>query len=495
MKSNAHVRKHFNLFIAALVATATQQSLAAESAPAPPNIIVILVDDMGWGDLSCFGNQEIETPNIDRLASEGMRFERFYVNSPICSPSRVAISTGQYPPRWRITSFLSNRDANERRGLAQWLDPKAPMVANILQKAGYATGHFGKWHLGGQRDVGNAPMIKEYGFDASLTNFEGLGPRVLPLLDAFDGEPAARYSLGSDALAKGPIRWERRDKVTEEFTDAAIKFIDSAQENNQPFYINLWPDDVHSPFFPPKELRDNGSKRKLYLGVLQALDAQLSRLFDRIRNDNLLCNNTLILLCSDNGPEEGAGAAGPFRGSKGMLYEGGIRSPLIIWGPGFMEADKVGSANASSLFSAIDVGPSLLQIAKVEKPDDVEFDGEQISEVMLGQSDRSRGKPLYFRRPPDRPRHNVEGRLPDLCVIDGQWKLLCDYDGAKPELHNLETDPGETSNLANANRAVVERLTKSLLAWNNSMPPDNGLIGADLSNVDSRNRGRPQQRN
>jgi uncharacterized sulfatase len=225
------------------------------------------------------------------------------------------------------------------------------------------------------------------------------------------------------------------------------------------------------------------------------MDAQLKPLFDRIRNDESLSRNTLILFCSDNGPEDGAGSAGPFRGSKGMLYEGGIRSPLIVWGPGLVADDKVGTTNKYSLFSAIDIGPSLLQIAGVATPNDVDFDGELVSDVLLGRSDRSRSKPLYFRRPPDRPRHNGEGRLPDLGIIEGRWKMLCNYDGAEPELYDLQADPGETSNVAKANRLVVERLTKNLLSWNNSMPPDNGLIGADLSNFDGKNRGRTQQRN
>ena len=135
-----------------------------------------MIDDLGWGDFSCFGNRRIQTPNIDRLAAEGLRFEQFYINSPVCSPTRTAISTGQYPQRWRITSYLASRQLNDDRGMAQWLDPSAPMLARMLQTAGYATGHFGKWHLGGQRDVGEAPLISEYGFDESLTQFEGLGP-------------------------------------------------------------------------------------------------------------------------------------------------------------------------------------------------------------------------------------------------------------------------------------------------------------------------------
>src|SRR5688572_3509672 len=160
---------------------------AAESRP--PNIIMVLIDDMGWGDFSCFGNTDAKTPNVDRLAAEGIRYSQFYVNSPICSPSRTALMTGQYPHRWRITSFLNNRADNERRGMAQWLDPKAPMLARFLKQAGYATGHFGKWHMGGQRDVPEAPLISEYGFEESLTNFEGLGPRLLGLADSHDGQP------------------------------------------------------------------------------------------------------------------------------------------------------------------------------------------------------------------------------------------------------------------------------------------------------------------
>src|SRR6185295_11484791 len=125
-----------------------RSALAADRSPPRPNFVLVLIDDMGWGDFSCFGNKKVETTNIDRLAAEGLRFEQFYVNAPICSPSRIAFSTGQYPMQWHITSYLSDRQENERRGIAQWLDPKAPMLARILHDAGYATGHFGKWHMG-----------------------------------------------------------------------------------------------------------------------------------------------------------------------------------------------------------------------------------------------------------------------------------------------------------------------------------------------------------
>ncbi len=152
---------------------------AASGKPVGPNIILVFIDDMGYSDFSCFGNDLAKTPQIDNLASEGISFEQFYVNSPICSPSRVAISTGQYPQRWKISSFLGYRKKNEERGMVQYLDTKAPMLARSLKQVGYATGHFGKWHMGGQRDDDTCPHITEYGFDESLTNFEGLGKRLL----------------------------------------------------------------------------------------------------------------------------------------------------------------------------------------------------------------------------------------------------------------------------------------------------------------------------
>jgi uncharacterized sulfatase len=485
------------ILVALVVATVGAKphcASAAGGAATRPNFVVVLIDDMGWGDFTCFGNKKIETTNIDRLASEGIRFEQFYVNSPICSPSRTAISTGQYPMRWHITSYLNNRAENDRRGMAQWLDLKAPMLPRILHDAGYATGHFGKWHMGGQRDVSDAPLITQYGFDQSLTNFEGLGPRVLPLLDAYDGKEPQKYALGSDNLGHGPIYWENRDKVTKSFTEAAIEFMDKSHASGRPFYVNLWPDDVHSPFFPPKERRGDESKLERYLGVLKTLDDQLGAVFDHFRDNPSLRDNTVILVFSDNGPEDGAGSAGPLRGKKGMLYEGGIRSPLIVWAPGFQKDTTAGTVNDSSVFAAIDLAPSLLAIAGVSIPTAVQFDGEPLSDVLLGKSSKSHVKPLFFRRPPDRQEHNIEGNLPDLAVRDGKWKLLCEYDGSKPQLYDLEDDASEKVNVADRNSDIVNRLTTAVLEWNDSMPADNGATYAALRKPAMKTRALKRQR-
>ncbi len=437
-----------------------------------PNVIIILVDDMGWADLSCFGNQAIQTPNIDRLAAEGTAFTQFYVSAPICSPSRCALTTGQYPYRWRITSFLNNRADNEARGMAQWLDLLAPVLGRFFHDAGYATGHFGKWHLGGQRDVGEAPLITEYGFDDSLTNFEGLGPRVLPLLNAFDGTEPAKHALGSDTLGRGEIRWENRNKVTTRFVEKTLEFIQKAEKDNKPFFINLWPDDVHSPFFPSAELRGDGSKKQLYHGVLVELDRQLAPLFDYIRGNEKLRDNTLIVLLGDNGPEPGAGSADPLRGTKGMLYEGGTRSSLVVWGQGLMENDAKGTTNAEAVFQSVDLVPSILQIAGIRT--DTAFDGEDFSEVILGKKKaQARNAPIFWRRPPDRPGPFNEP-WPDLALRDGDWKFLMRFDGSSPELYDLANDVAESLNLAAQHPALVEKYTEQLNRWNATMPKDAG---------------------
>ncbi|MDG2222374.1 MAG: sulfatase-like hydrolase/transferase, partial [Rubripirellula sp.] len=396
----------------------TPRFLAAEN---QPNIITVFIDDMGWSDLSCFGGKGTTTENIDRLASEGLRFTNFYVNSPICSPSRVALTTGQYPQRHRITSYLANRRQNRSRGMAQWLDAKSPTLARSLQQAGYATGHFGKWHMGGQRDVGNAPLIRDYGFDRSLTNFEGLGPRILPLKDAYDGKSPKKHDLGSAALGRGTIRWEDRSKITTAFVDETLEFIDHAQVTGQPFFVNVWPDDVHSPFFPPKVLRSetDESKRELYYAVLDAMDQQLGKLFDRVREDPTLRENTLILVMSDNGHEDGAGSSDPLRGSKSLLYEGGIRSPLIVWGPAFLAEKMPGVTNSESILCALDINRSLYSFAGINPDDGVQLDGQDVMPTLLGESMVGRREPIFWRRPPDRPGTAGEDN-PDLAVRDGR---------------------------------------------------------------------------
>jgi len=421
-----------------------------------PNFLVVLIDDMGYGDLSCFGNRRVETQAIDRLAAEGVRFTRFYVASPICSPSRLGLTTGQHPARWGVTSYLAERQANKRRGMAQWLDPAAPTLPRALQAAGYATGHFGKWHLGGQRDVGEAPLISEYGFDASLTQFEGLGDRVLALFDTRFAGDGGRMPLGvgSERLGRGEVAWKKRYEVTTAFVNRAKAFMAEAADAGKPFYVNVWPDDVHSPHEPPPDLRGDGGKAAMYDGVVKSLDDQLGPLFEVVRDDPRLRDNTLILLASDNGPEEGSGSAGPLRGHKGALYEGGVRTPLIAWGPGVIPASGHGTTS-DAVISALDVPPSLVKLAGVTVPEGTWLDGVDRSAALLGR-ESPRQAPIFWVRPPDRP--GPDGTLPDLALLEGDWKFLVEDDGTKEQLYDLAADPGESRNLADERAEVRERL-------------------------------------
>ncbi|MFB5946225.1 sulfatase-like hydrolase/transferase [Albibacterium profundi] len=432
-----------------------------------PNIILIFIDDMGWSDLSSFGNTEASTPNIDQLASEGISFDQFYVNAPICSPSRTAILTGTYPQRWDITSFLSNRKHNAERGVANWLDTSAPTLAKDLKRAGYATGHFGKWHMGGQRDVDEAPAITEYGFDQSLTNFEGMGPKLLPLTKNATGD-VGRIWEDAERLG-GPYTWMQRSEITGGFITAAIDFMEQSKRDDTPFYVNVWPDDVHSPFWPPFEdydLTKKDSKRALYLAVLEAMDKQFGELFDYVRNDEELRENTLIIFCSDNGPEPGAGTSGDLRGFKGHLYEGGIRSSLIVWGPGFIPKSERGTRNSQNYFTAIDLKPSVLELAGVGVPKSELADGESILSTLLGKTRQSRQSPVFWSRPPDRKTFkDFDKPLPDLAVREGDFKLLCDFDGGRPELFDLTKDPQERNNIVEQNPKRVKEMTKKVTEW------------------------------
>jgi uncharacterized sulfatase len=361
----------------------------------------------------------------------------------------------------------------------------APTLARRLQAEGYATGHFGKWHLGGQRDVDDAPPIAAYGFDESLTNFEGMGAKLLPLtLKPGETEPG-RIWADAERLG-GPVVWMQRSEITGGFVGAAIPFIDRAVREGKPFYVNVWPDDVHGPLWPRVGEWGDGSPQTKYWAVLEAMDRQLGRMFQHIREDVALRDNTLILICSDNGHDP-EGGSGPFRGHKATLYEGGIRSPLVVWGPGLMDKNRAGSVNNTSVFAAFDLAPSLLSLAQISPQDDDEYDGENLAPILLARSTASRRAPLFWRRPPDRKFAYKSGPFPDLAVREGNWKLLCGYDGSKPELYDLANDRAETTNVASANLDIVNRLTSLVLDWNASMPQDNGLeLGKEEVAVDKK---------
>mgnify|MGYP000013984153 CR=1 FL=1 len=427
----------------------------------------MFIDDMGFADPGCFGNPAMTTPNIDRLAREGTRLTNFYVNAPICSPARVAVTTGQYPARWDIHSYLASRERNGQRGMANWLDPAAPGLAHILRRAGYATAHFGKWHMGGGRDVGDAPLPQSYGFQESLVAFEGLGDRVLP---------PGGLSRASEELGRGDIMHADRHELSEIYADHTIDFM--RRHRQQPFFIRFFPNDVHDPHRPApgeaekwKDITDNPFEQKFF-AVLDNLDTQIGRIAEAVERLGLE-QDTIIIFTSDNGPtdwpryySEGwqpPGFTGPLFGRKWSLYEGGIRVPFIARWPGTIPA---GHTCTDTVMAGTDLPPTLCALAGVEPPERVQFDGENLAGALLGRAP-SRRRPLFWQYGP--PHATLEpGKehvSPSMAVRDGRWKLLVEPDGSSAELYDLESDLGEARNLAKEESTRASGLWKRLCRW------------------------------
>lgn len=413
-----------------------------------PNIVFIFADDLGWGDLGCYGHPSIKTPNIDRLAKEGILFTHFYVNSPVCSPSRTAIMTGQYPARHRIHDYLADPAKNKRRAIPNYLDPTPVMLTRLLQQNGYATGHFGKWHLG--RGEG-APAPGEYGIDVHRT-FSSNGP-------GFKREGVKDF----------------RAKSTEFIIDETIEFIESNKE--RPFYVQAWLLDTHARLQPTEEQmkpyeRFKGAL-KIYYAAATDVDKHMGRLMEKLR-DFGLSDNTIVIFSSDNGPEDivisnasehGVGSPGPFRGRKRSLYEGGVREPFIVRWP---EGTPAGRVDTTSVISGVDFIPTLCSLAGVELPGELEPDGEDMSAALRGTPTK-RTKPLMWEWR-FRIFGHVMNKSPILAMREGKWKLLMNPDRSRMELYDIIKDPMELNNLADKYPDTVEKMARQVLSWQAELP-------------------------
>ena len=447
---------YLKILMGCLAASLVLSSIA--SAEEKPNILFIFADDWGWGDLSCHGHPYIKTPHIDRIAAEGTDFHRFTVASGVCSPSRAAVMTGQFPARYSIDGHFAWPDDNANRGMPDWLSPHAPSLPRMLQKAGYATAHFGKWHLANNM-IPDSPLPSEYGYDS--------------------------YGAFNCAGEQMPVHEDAQN---------AVAFIEQSHTEKRPFFINLWIHEPHTPFHTvPKYLwrfKDLPEKDNIYASVLSHADDRIGQVLDKL--DELgIADNTLVIFSSDNGPARASqpgklglfhdtatgsgyginaakGVTGGRKGYKGALFEGGIGVPFLVRWPGKV---AVGAIDETSLISAVDLLPTFCQIAGADLPKDYKPDGLSQVDVLMGKAKTKRQKPLYWKInaawPADKkkPHHWVS-----YVVVDQQWKLVANRDGSYVELYNIAVDPYEKNDMKKGHAEVVATLQKKLAVWKSELP-------------------------
>lgn len=458
------------VFLSALLLSASLHAADVKK----PNVIFILTDDQGWNDAHFAGHPYVKTPNLDKFAAQSTWFRQFYVAATVCSPSRAAFMTSHYPSRHLVHGHFADHSANTARAMPDWLDAQAITLPDLLKKAGYATAHFGKWHLG---NGDGAPAPQEYGVDVSkIVNGPG-------------------DQLGDEA--KDPYF---RAKSTGLIVDETIKFI--REHKDGPFYANVWTLLPHAHLNPtPEQLKvyedlapsptapgfgpwmqkylenakDLKSQMQVFCASLTDLDTQLGRLFTAL-DEMGVADNTIIFYSSDNGAEDyrignasnaGVGNTGPLRARKRSMYEGGIRTFGLLRWPGKVPAGRV---DETSVLGGVDFLPTVCKLTGVEVPAALKPDGEDMSDIWLGAS-RPRTRPLHWEWL-FAVRGEEDGYMPPmLAVRDGDWKLFLSHKGDHAQLYNIPKDAGEHHDVASEYPDVVKSLTTKALDWVKTLPP------------------------
>ena len=434
-----------------------------------PNIILFLVDDLGWSDVGFMGSDFYETPNIDKLANEGMVFTNAYANCSNCAPTRASLLSGLYTPRHGVyTVGSSERGADSNRKIVpvenkKFLASDFTTVSEVLKEGGYKTCHIGKWHL--ENDSTTTPEAQ--GFDVNIGGNH-------------QGHPKSYFSpYKNPNLKDGDVN----EYLTDRLTDEAINFIDKNHKN--PFFINFSLYAVHTPIQAKDSLIDKYKNKNVsdeqdnpyYAAMIESVDVNLGRLVKKIR-DLKLEENTIILFFSDNGGLGRVTSNAPLRGSKGMMYEGGIREPMIAWWP---ETIKENSSCDEPVMG-IDFFPTFLKIAGISR-DDVEVDGEDLTPLLLSLQETVNREALYWHFPaylegyknmkhPENLINGIWRSTPCGAIRAGDWKLIEYFEDGNCELFNLKNDLEESKNLAESHSEKKEELLNMLHKWQKQVDAD-----------------------
>jgi len=423
---------------------------SAQPATRPPNIIFILVDDMGQTDLACYGSTFYETPHIDRLAREGVRFTNAYSACTVCSPTRASILTGKYPARLHITDWIPGHDKPKAlllppKDWLQHLPLEEYSLPKALKAAGYATAHIGKWHLGDP-----AYFPEKHGFDVNLGGYN-------------KGQPPTYFSpYKIPTLKDGPPGEFLTDREAAE----ACNFITANKD--RPFFINLWHYAVHTPLAAKPAVLDkyrnkpNPSEQKgkpVYAGLIESVDDALGQITAKLKELNLE-QNTILIFTSDNGGLIGStGKNLGLRAGKGSAYEGGVRIPLIIKAPGLT---KPGTLCDEPTISP-DLYSTILELAgaKDDPAHAPSVDGLSWLPLLKDSSAHLNREAIYWHY----PHYHPGGATPYSAIRARDFKLIEFYEDNHVELYNLKTDPEEKNNLADSKPEEAKRLTEMLHTW------------------------------
>ncbi len=403
-----------------------------------PNIVLIYMDDMGYGDIGCFASTKNRTPVIDQMAREGMRFTDFYVTSGVCTPSRASLLTGCYPRR--LNMHVDQNDKwvlfpSARKGL----NPDETTIAEILKKQDYTTACIGKWHLGDQPDF----LPTKQGFDSyfGIPYSNDMGRKHIPL-------PLLR----DEVVIEAPIKQE---PITRRYTEEAVSFIE--QNSKKPFFLYLPHTSVHLPLFPGKAFAGK-SKNGKYGDWIEEVDASTGAILKALK-DNGVDENTLVIFTSDNGSNGNNGGTNkPLKGSKGTTHEGGMRVPCVMRWPGKIPAGKT----CREVVSTLDLLPTFAALAEGQLSKERKIDGHDIRDLLFGKPGAKSPHQAFFYY------HTTQLQA----VRSGKWKLvlpqaekLTGWSGKEKDsplqLFDVSTDLGEKTNLATAHPDIVKRLMVS----------------------------------
>ncbi|MFG0316155.1 MAG: sulfatase [Planctomycetota bacterium JB042] len=410
----------------------------ATGAPAPrPNVVLILLDDLSPGDLGCYGGDDVRTPTLDRLAAEGRRFDRFYVH-PVCSPTRVALLTGTHPIRSGVRRSYAGRSV---RGLPSHF----PTLAEVLRGAGYRTVHVGKWHLGLRKDR-YAPTAR--GFDASVTDVRV--STVAPARSSGYHDPVLFVDDGPEGVPRSGHRTER-------LVEAAIRRLEEARD--RPLFLNLWLHAPHAPLEPPPSIaaRYPDTHRGRFAALLDHADRQIGRLIERIDRDDG-GRGTLVLVLGDNGGTRGSHRGRSRRGSKGTVFEGGIRAPLLARWPGRIAA----GSTCDGVVHAVDLLPTIASLAGADVSR-LALDGVDLSAALDGRPFPPRRALAFWETKSTNAPTRSDERPITFAVRDGDWKLV--GDGPDRWLFSLSTDPDERDDRLCDEPALAAELEQAYRAW------------------------------